>query len=82
MMSATSACVGFWPSALSRSPRTSRCTLPVPFLSKSAKASLYSALSLYASRNRRDRARQGVRGGAGCAYGAKDFMSMIQKKQG
>lgn len=42
-MSATSACVGFWPSARRISPRVSLGTAPVPFLSKSAKASLYSA---------------------------------------
>jgi len=48
-ISATSAWVGFWPRARSRSPRTSRGTEPVPRLSKSAKASLYSALSLYYS---------------------------------
>ena len=41
-MSATSACVGFCPSARSRSPRTSRGTAPVPFLSNNAIASLYS----------------------------------------
>ena len=41
--SATSACVGFCPSARRRSPSESRATVPVPFLSKSAKASLYSA---------------------------------------
>lgn len=43
IISATSACVGFCPSARSRSPRTSRGTAPVPFLSNSANASLYSA---------------------------------------
>ena len=43
-MSATSACVGFWPSARRRSPSTSRGTAPVPFLSNSANASLYSAV--------------------------------------
>ena len=44
-MSATSACVGFCPSARSRSPSTSRGTAPVPFLSNSANASLYSVPS-------------------------------------
>lgn len=38
----TSAWVGFWPSERRSSPRDSRGTSPVPFLSKSAKASRYS----------------------------------------
>ncbi len=42
-ISATSACVGFCPNARRRSPSTSRGTAPVPFLSNSANASLYSA---------------------------------------
>lgn len=41
-MSDTSACVGFCPRARSRSPIVSLGTAPVPFLSKSANASLYS----------------------------------------
>ena len=43
MISATSACVGFCPNARSKSPNTSLGTAPVPFLSNSANASLYSA---------------------------------------
>ncbi len=43
--SATSACVGFCPRARNKSPSISRGTAPVPFLSKRANASLYSALS-------------------------------------
>ena len=41
-ISATSAWVGFCPNARRRSPRTSRGTAPVPFLSNRANASLYS----------------------------------------
>lgn len=41
-ISATSACVGFCPSARSRSPSTSLGTAPVPRLSNKANASLYS----------------------------------------
>lgn len=43
---ATSAWVGFWPRERRSSPSDSRGTWPVPRLSKSAKASLYSAVSL------------------------------------
>jgi hypothetical protein len=42
MISATSDCVGFWPRARNRSPSVSRGTLPAPFLSNRANASLYS----------------------------------------
>lgn len=49
--SLTSAWVGFWPTARRRSPRVSRGTAPVPRLSKSANASLYSALSLCGDRD-------------------------------
>lgn len=42
IVSATSACVGFCPRARSKSPNVSRGTVPVPFLSNSANASLYS----------------------------------------
>jgi hypothetical protein len=43
-ISATSACVGFCPNARRRSPNNSLGTDPVPRLSKSAKASLYSTI--------------------------------------